>query len=223
MRDAYRLIEFREREGITQSELGKRLGVGQTLISMYESGRRTPSYQMLCQIADMIGVDVDTLISDKTTRVLNKRVGREQNPDGVPKTRPRKAALDERGDLKIPVRIVLGSMFQARFVDGCVTEQVETPPCLRGVENAYAGRVVNDDMSPRYSSGMLLYLNPQKPLTRDCGVVVVMQDGAALIAEFRTKTGSEIEVITHLSSGLTTKFDVSKILRIDAIAGSVEV
>ncbi|WP_416861407.1 helix-turn-helix domain-containing protein, partial [Helicobacter ganmani] len=40
------LRQFREKKGLSQAELGNRVGLKQTTISQYESGSRTPTLAM---------------------------------------------------------------------------------------------------------------------------------------------------------------------------------
>lgn len=41
--------------GLTQSELGAQLGVGQTAVSEWERGRSKPSYGLMRPMADALG------------------------------------------------------------------------------------------------------------------------------------------------------------------------
>lgn len=52
---------FREREGLSQFELSKKLGVAPSTIGMYEQGRRQPSFEMEEALADIFNVDIATL------------------------------------------------------------------------------------------------------------------------------------------------------------------
>lgn len=50
---------------MNQEELAKRLGLAKSTISMYESGSREPSFEILEAIADTFNVDMNTLIGEK--------------------------------------------------------------------------------------------------------------------------------------------------------------
>ena len=52
---------FREREGLSQSELAKRLGMSASRISMYEVGKREPDFETEELIADFFNTDLNTL------------------------------------------------------------------------------------------------------------------------------------------------------------------
>ncbi len=56
-----RLKKLRISAGLTQTELGKIIGVGKTTISMYETGNSTPSDEIKLKIAEYFNVSVDYL------------------------------------------------------------------------------------------------------------------------------------------------------------------
>jgi SOS-response transcriptional repressor LexA len=58
------------------------------------------------------------------------------------------------------------------FNDGEPKEYVVRPPGLVGVSNAFALYVCGESMVPRYYAGEILYVNPNRPLTRGCFVAV---------------------------------------------------
>lgn len=51
-----RLAKIRSDAKVTQSALAKAMGVSQSAISQIEAGERTPSYEMIRQIASALGV-----------------------------------------------------------------------------------------------------------------------------------------------------------------------
>ena len=55
------LRQLRTDSGMSQEELAKRLGLAKSTISMYESGSREPSLEILEAIADTFNVDMNTL------------------------------------------------------------------------------------------------------------------------------------------------------------------
>ncbi len=56
------LRSLRESRGITQENLGCSLGVAKSTVSMYESGKREPSFEMVESIADFFNVPLSTLL-----------------------------------------------------------------------------------------------------------------------------------------------------------------
>lgn len=70
---------LREREGLSQSELAKAVGLGASTISMYELGAREPNFETEERLADFFNVDlgtlrgvpaVDYLLEDKDLQIL---------------------------------------------------------------------------------------------------------------------------------------------------------
>ena len=57
---------LRKRANMSQEELGQKIGVKKSTVSMYERGDRKPSYEVLEAIADCFNVDMDYL-TGKTT------------------------------------------------------------------------------------------------------------------------------------------------------------
>lgn len=57
-----RLKELREEKHISQAQLAKAIGVGQSTVGMWESGKSVPEYKTLMKVADYFQVTVDYLI-----------------------------------------------------------------------------------------------------------------------------------------------------------------
>lgn len=57
-----RLKELRTSRGYSQRELGKKLGMTNSAISMYERGEREPDYETLEAIADLFNVNMTYLL-----------------------------------------------------------------------------------------------------------------------------------------------------------------
>lgn len=55
------LKEFREKKGLSQAELGNRVGLKQTTISQYENGSRKPKLAMAKKLADALDVSLDDI------------------------------------------------------------------------------------------------------------------------------------------------------------------
>ncbi len=72
---AKRLKELRVSRGLTQDDLARELRLVKSSISMYENGKRKPSFEVLEAIADYFNVNMDTLYSSAPVFVpLLKRV-----------------------------------------------------------------------------------------------------------------------------------------------------
>ncbi|WP_294405784.1 XRE family transcriptional regulator [uncultured Clostridium sp.] len=63
-----RLKELRKSNNLTQTELGKILGVGKTTVSMYENNNSTPNDEIKLKIAEYFNVSVDYLLGKTDTK-----------------------------------------------------------------------------------------------------------------------------------------------------------
>lgn len=77
------LAEARRRAGLTQSELGRRAGVSQSVVSAYESGARQPSVPMLSRLVAATGFKLDMRLSensgmDAISGLLGQRIRRRR-------------------------------------------------------------------------------------------------------------------------------------------------
>ena len=62
---SYRIAFLRKKAEMSQLELAKKLNIGPSAIGMYEQGRRTPSVDLLIDMANLFGVSLDYLITGK--------------------------------------------------------------------------------------------------------------------------------------------------------------
>lgn len=59
-----RIREARKRKGLTMKELGNRLGLAESTISQYETGKREPDNETLLKIGEILGVSVGYLLGE---------------------------------------------------------------------------------------------------------------------------------------------------------------
>lgn len=57
-----RIRELRKKCGITMKELGEIIGVAESTVSQYETGKRQPDYETLLKLGEYFGVTVDFLL-----------------------------------------------------------------------------------------------------------------------------------------------------------------
>lgn len=62
---------FRSREGLSQSDLAKKLGVSTSTISMYEVGKREPDFETEEKIADFFNTDLNILRGRDAERICS--------------------------------------------------------------------------------------------------------------------------------------------------------
>lgn len=190
---ARRLKELREQAGLTMRAVSEALGWSLTRYQHYEDRykRRFLPFELA---RDLEAIFVPHGVESGSVLQL---AGIEP---GAP-TRAREAAARPvaaigQGQRDLPVAgSVRGDGDGFLFHAGAPTEFVERPANLRGVFNAFALYMDGDSMEPRYYAGELLYVNPNRPLTRHCFVAVELASGQGLIRQFLRR--SESELILH--------------------------
>jgi phage repressor protein C with HTH and peptisase S24 domain len=78
------------------------------------------------------------------------------------------------------------------FNEGEPSEYVIRPVNLAGSSNAFALYIDGDSMEPRYFAGEIVYVNPNRPLTRNCFVAIEMADGRGMIKQFLRRNEEQI-------------------------------
>ena len=81
--------KLREEKGLSQNEIAKRMYVTRTTVSRWESGHRLPDAAMITRLSDVLGVDVNILISaaaqsDETPIVIMVDDNKVFLNDGMP-------------------------------------------------------------------------------------------------------------------------------------------
>lgn len=62
----------RKSKGLTQQELGERMGVTQATVNQYESGKRNPKLDTLNRIANALGVNVGVLLYGENSTTIDR-------------------------------------------------------------------------------------------------------------------------------------------------------
>ena len=63
-----RIKILRHEKGLTQSQLGAFFNLAESTISLYESGKRSPDYEILCKLANYFQVSIDYLLGHTEER-----------------------------------------------------------------------------------------------------------------------------------------------------------
>ncbi len=154
---------------------------------------------------------------------------RDSAPDSTAPSPPSRGPFQPRPpDLpSVPPRdlpvmgTVKGGAEGTYFNEGEPKEFVDRPPSLTGVSNAFALYVDGESMEPRYYAGEVLYVNPNRPLTRGCFVAVEMADGLALIKQFIRRNDEHL-VLAQLNPPKEIRLPIQQVKRLYRITGSGE-
>lgn len=60
----FMLREIRQSRNMTMAELGEKIGVTESAIGLYESGKRKPNYELLLQMAEVLNCSVDSILGN---------------------------------------------------------------------------------------------------------------------------------------------------------------
>ena len=88
-----RLKNLRLQDSLTQSDLGSRLGIAKSTISLYESGKREPDFETLEKFADFFNVPMSTFFPDSEHPATV--TGSGMNPDYDDLTAENRALVDD--------------------------------------------------------------------------------------------------------------------------------
>ena len=154
-----RLKELREKSGMSQAALAKELGVVQSTVGMWESGKNKPENAKLEALANIFQVSTDYLL------------GRTDTPDALKSPTVSVAAKPYR---RIPV---LGSIPVGVHIEAVedVEDWEDLPESMfKSGAEYFALKVKGDSMSPKYEDGDVLILRRQGTCDngQDCAVLV---------------------------------------------------
>lgn len=65
------LKTMRKNNGLTQSELGRRVGLSKAVVSKYETGIGYPNFETLIRIAKYFGVTTDYLLGEEKGKTVD--------------------------------------------------------------------------------------------------------------------------------------------------------
>lgn len=75
-----KLRELRKKCGLTMKELGIEIGVAESTISQYETGKRQPDYETLLKLSEYFGVSVDYLLGREIKEKTPSKIGEGHRP-----------------------------------------------------------------------------------------------------------------------------------------------
>jgi len=223
---ARRLKLLRERAGLSMRAVSEALGWTLTRYQHYEDRYRRPylPLDLARQLADVFA----------TRGVSAADVLALAGVGADPGLAPGKTAAERPGFLPRPIDIpavplrdlpvmgaVKGGAEGFYFNEGEAKEYVVRPPSLGGVSNAFALYVDGESMEPRYYAGEMLYVNPNRPITRGCFVAVELADGQCLIKQFVRRSDDHL-VLAQFNPAKEIRLLAAKVKRIHRITGSGE-
>ncbi len=174
-----RLKSLRQQSSITQSKLADDLNVTKSLISMYESGQRLPSFEMLEAIADYFNVPLASLV---------------ESQNSLP---PYPGILPIRGHRSIPI---VGSVAcgQPIYKPGDGTDFIDAGP---EIDCDFALIADGDSMTgDRINSGDIVFIRQQSDADDGSIVAVAIDDEMMLKHISRVKAPDGTVLYTLFTS-----------------------
>lgn len=92
-----KIKEARKKAGLTQKELGQKLGLSFQAIAQWENDLRNPKFETLKKIADALGVNIDSLLDESTLAQIEANV---VHPSLVDKINARMDVLSDTEHLR---------------------------------------------------------------------------------------------------------------------------
>lgn len=191
-----RIAAARKKAGQSQGDLGRRVNVGQSTVAQWEAGKNQPSIEKLKEIGEVLEVTGEWLAFGGDAPAAKPMA--ENSP--VDNSSQTVAPRDHRGltfDLRerphltrdLPIRGHTRAGKQGLFLDqGETWGFAMRPESLRGVKDAYAVRVADNSMEPRYEHGNVLQVDPHRDPKPGDNVVIQLKDGQAFLKRLVRRT-----------------------------------
>jgi transcriptional regulator with XRE-family HTH domain len=203
-----KIRQLRKARGLSQQELGVAVGFdeGQAKqrVSKIELNKVPISTGVLRRFAEALQTTPASILDGETTEGLRNSGGREASV----------VATDVELGEAIPL-----VAFSQNGTERRIVGHVERPPSLRGVRHGYAVYAFDDSMEPRYESGWLLYVNPDKPPRPGRDVLVVRQNAPPLVRRLERRS-DEVVILRALVDDAGTTVRKAEIATMHLIVGS---
>lgn len=166
---------LRKRAGLSQTELGKALGVAQNTVSAWEKGARQPDIFILKALADFFNVSADTILGYTNANISVAPVEKSVVSINVYGTIP----------AGIPVEAI------EDIID---TEQIPAE-WLSGGKDYFALKVKGDSMYPVYLDGDIVIVRKQSTCRTGDDCVVYVNGFDATLKRVKMHDDGGIEII----------------------------
>lgn len=152
---AERLKLLRKQKGLTQIEFAKRFNIATGTIAMWETGKRTPDFSMLTEIADFFGVTIDYLLGN---------------------AEPKKAK-------KIPVLGYVRAGIPIDAVEE-ILDYEEIPKSMADQGEYFGLQIKGDSMEPRMQEGDVVIVRKQPDVESGDIAVILVNGNDATVKKF---------------------------------------
>ena len=199
-----RIKDFRLSRNMTQKELAKRIGMGDTTIANYEKGFRSPKKDTLFDLADVFGVSIDDLFPQRTPTTAPNSLIEQISDKVVQLTEPNQKnvlrysseLLDKQNTVENSKNTVNelqatyhtynyydqpASAGTGQYLNDVKVETIELPI---EVDADFVVPIYGDSMEPEYHSGDYVFVKLSVDLS-DGDIGVFAYNGEAYIKQLR--------------------------------------
>lgn len=203
---------LRRSKGFTLEGLAEVTGISPSYISRLECGARRLNTDLLKKLSSALECAPEDLIRGTLTSVTSQ----------PPRTRIPRTEIRSHDTRNIPVYTVttgIGTLNQ----NAPAPQGLETPAgweaCptqLLDTDNAFGLMVADNGYAPKYNTGDILYVDPNKPLTEHCPVLVLSNNNQTALKCFVRWQKDAVAFLpfdTHQEK-ITAKSEIKSIYRI---------
>ncbi|HEM4952908.1 TPA: helix-turn-helix transcriptional regulator [Streptococcus suis] len=199
-----RIKDFRLSRNMTQKELAKRIGMGDTTIANYEKGFRSPKKDTLFDLADVFGVSIDDLFPQRTPTTAPNSLVEQISDKVVQLTEPNQKSVlrysselldkqntvtDSKNTVNEPQAVYFtynyydqpASAGTGQYLNDVKVETIELPI---EVDADFVVPIYGDSMEPEYHSGDYIFVKLSVDLS-DGDIGVFAYNGDAYIKQLR--------------------------------------
>ena len=136
-----RFTRLRKQRGLTQEELGEKIGISGQAVSKWENDASMPDISLLVQPSDILGVSLDDLLGKE--RQLTRVVPEEErkHPDDM----VLKIRVDSADGDKITVNMPM-KLVKAGIALGMVMPEIDGKPALQGIDFEQVIKLVEEGL-----------------------------------------------------------------------------
>ncbi len=175
-----RLKELRKEFGLTQSQIGAKIGISQQGYASYENGKNKPDAYTLLKISEIYNVSINYLlgISDDKNEISNNLFNSNLSPMPAPLTYGTKIKVLGSVPAGVPVEAV-----------ECIIDEIDISHEMANDEYEYLGLLVSgDSMFPEYLDGDIVIIRKQSTAETGDDVVAYVNGFDATLKRLQRMT-----------------------------------
>lgn len=149
------LKKLREGKGLSQAKFAKEIGVSQSTVGMWESGKNKPEFSALLKIADYFNVTTDILTGIETET--------------------------QKRSTRVPVLGTVQAGIPIDAIEEIIDYEELKPEMMAHGEEHFALQVKGSSMEPRMREGDVVIVRKQPDVNHDDTAIVLVNGGEATI------------------------------------------